>query len=222
MATLTVNNRWLFLHVPKCGGTAIRRALKAHGFSVKEHYPRTGHVRLNDVQHLCGVNPESLQVVAVIRNPYARELSHWLYEKTCAKGNGPDHRFAHAARHETVNSYVSDPLCKFTYYYEQEWYPKLYQPRTDPLAFIEQTGYYRYWLDYQGNLPRWLRVLRLENIDAELSEVMGRRIHVERANQTRHGEPLDYFDEEGKAVVRRLYWWSFREHYLPETGEPRA
>lgn len=221
MSTLQVNNRWLFTHIPKCGGTAIERALRHAGFNVKSFYPRTGHVRVADLWKLCQVSPERHEVVAVIRNPYARELSHWLYERGQANGCKPEkHRFGYAARHDSVCSYVTDPDCKFTNYYERDWYPNLYQPRKDPLKFIEETGYYRYWLMDNGEIPGKLRILHLERIDAELSDLLEEEIRVEPQNTTEHGEPLGYFDAPSRAAVERMYWWAFEGHY--KAGVPVA
>lgn len=67
--------RYHFIHIPKNGGTSVRAALKWRG-DVSMSEPR--HYRYIDI---AGRLPEGLQHFAIIRNPWSRTASRYLFAR---------------------------------------------------------------------------------------------------------------------------------------------
>lgn len=205
----------LILHIPKCGGMAVNGA-KPSGYMQD-----SGSWALRDIERRTGRALGTFRrIVAVIRCPYARELSHYEFCKWKGLERG--------TQHKTLDSFVMDPLAHFPGYYwgqlnddhqRQGYCP--HWPIEDPGAYIEQHGCYRWWVAVGGKIPESVRIVRLERVNEELSEATGHKWKVRKHHVTPYkGTWQEQMGSEARAQVRRMYRWAF-ENFYHEDGSLR-
>ena len=143
------NDDVLFLHIPKCGGWAVKTYLREHlpGVLMPDDPAAKlpiGHVRLQDIERFTGRAPDSWKrIVAVVRNPYEQQLSQFTFWAT---------RYAKGGRHIhdiVTGAYVYWPAIL------QQW------PDQEDMTRHKETGWGQYvWTPEQINLEGWLQVPR--------------------------------------------------------------
>lgn len=94
-----------FIHVPKCAGTSVKKALRQNGFTMSLHRMqpdemRTGTYRLGTAARMRGIFDAGLWQrsfkFAVCRNPYERLFSGWAF---CRQTLGLQLPFDYFVRH---------------------------------------------------------------------------------------------------------------------------
>jgi len=145
------NDDVLFIHIPKTAGWSVKQYMKAVLPNLlMPDDPASklpiGHVRLADIERFTGRGPSSFQrIVAVVRNPYAQQLSQmafwagrylrggrhvhdvatWrhvsaeLVERDLLQCALEGRRFQFNPRHLNLTGFVSDPECDFHVWYRQ-------------------------------------------------------------------------------------------------------
>ena len=79
------NDKVLFIHIPKCGGWAVKTYMQEHlpGVLLPDDEGSNlpiGHVPLRDIERFTGRSPESFErIIAVIRDPYEQQLSQMCF-----------------------------------------------------------------------------------------------------------------------------------------------
>lgn len=234
------NDEILFLHIPKCGGTSVKRWLKAALPGVKDSTDEEcplpiGHIPLRDVERFTGRKPESFaHIIAVIRDPYAQQLSQWMFwADRYRRGNRHIHDIG-AASHATLTGWLHDPRCDFHLWYESA-YPRMpagvspleAAPR-DPFERAKDGGGYRWWLEVDGKIPANLRVIRLEELPARLPAILfpfmaGDMVPVPLENPGPARYPArDYYTPLAARIVEAKFRWTFDEGYYPTwADEPK-
>lgn len=82
------NDDVLFVHIPKCGGWAVKKYMQEHlpGVLMPDDPAAKlpiGHVRLQDIERFTGRPPDSWKrIIAVVRNPYEQQLSQFTFWAT--------------------------------------------------------------------------------------------------------------------------------------------
>jgi hypothetical protein len=90
------NDDVLFIHIPKCGGWAVKKYMQEHLPNVlmpdnPEAKLPIGHVRLQDIERFTGRAPSTWKrIIAVVRNPYEQQLSQFTFWAT-RRGQGGTH-----------------------------------------------------------------------------------------------------------------------------------
>ncbi len=157
-----------FIHIPKNGGTSVRAALERRGdVSLGEPF----HSRYIDVVEQVG---QDLKYFCVIRNPWSRTASRYVFAKQNAKRwkrNDPRKRYIERA---TFDDYVKDQLI-----FEIPEHPG--KPWMGPMnSWFNQLE----WItDKHGEVR--CDCIRLERLERDLELYFGEHIQVPRENITK-------------------------------------
>lgn len=177
----------LFIHIPKCAGTSVRNWLK-------EYVPGTtdfrdegcdlpiGHIPLRDIERFTGRTPDSFKmIVGIIRNPYTHQLSQWLFWRDRRDKGGFHVHDVVAAMHPSLTSWLHDARCDFHVWYESQYGSsdgkeaagwQLLRNAGGVNRYPNYGGYFRYWLEVDGEIPPNVVLIRMEELsDVWLTEV---------------------------------------------------
>ena len=196
---------FLFVHIPKTGGTAVKAALWEQVPGMKGQRPAfpgsgeaergkdpndpfpIGHMRLRDVETILGRPWGSFkQVVAVIRNPYVQQVSQWLFWLDRYHRGGRHLHDLAAAGYATIHGFLEDPRCDFHRWYSEEF--RLGDTRFVPTNdYKDFGGTYLWWLEgSDGKIPSNLVLLRQEQLAGDFArwsrESFGRPLEVPPMN----------------------------------------
>lgn len=199
------NDRLLFIHIPKTGGTAVKKALWAQLPDMQGQRPAIpgsgegdrepdadnpfpiGHMRVRDCERILGRPADSFQyTVAVIRNPYVQQVSQWLFwQGRYQRGGRHEHDVA-ASAYATIHGWLQDPRCDFHRWYTEQVAPE--QLVANPSNMYEGfQGTYLWWLvTMEGKLPSNLVLLRQEQLAQDWAaftrKKLGRQLELPRVN----------------------------------------
>lgn len=218
----------LFLHIPKCGGDAVKRYLKEHidGMCIPGddgyQFP-IGHIRLRDVEEYLGRPPESFKtILATVRNPYDQQLSQWRFWAD---------RFARYRQHELdivaqrygrLGDFLLDVDCDFHRWYELNIRGGLGEITTATPAnlYLGFGGQYRFFLDVDGKIPKNVRVVRLEELDKHLPHILAPftnatlpPVPVTNKGPGLSNDTADYYTRLAVRLVEAKSRWAFEEFY---------
>lgn len=70
--------RWIFVHIPKTGGTSIEASLPGH---LRANRPDIRHWSAVELRGACGDLWNTALTFSVIRNPWDRAVSAWAYQR---------------------------------------------------------------------------------------------------------------------------------------------
>lgn len=213
MATV-FNDEWIVPHIPRCGGTSISHALPRSGLGFTRiaitQKTHSSHIRLQDLEYKTGIDPLSRKVLAVIRNPWDRERSHYLHLRMLYNRGNRTIRAVRAAT-QTFEDFVCDPKTSAPCVYANHVYPEC-APRGCFEWAAQGWDEYLFYLTIDGVRHPRIRVVRLEDIEQELTDIFGQPISLERLN-TSTSEAVEWTPDAHKTVYHR-YWWglSYYEH----------
>ena len=166
----------LFVHIPKCAGTSIREWLK-------EYVPGTtdfrdegcnlpiGHIPLRDIERYTGRPPDSFKkIIAIVRNPYAHQLSQWLFWRDRRAHGGAHLHDRVAGMHPTLTDFLHDARSDFHIWFETQHGSSdasvnLRRSASMTARYPFHGGYFRYWLDVDGEVPDNVVLIRMEELD---------------------------------------------------------
>ena len=218
------NDDVMFIHVPKCAGWTVKSWLRdvlpgftlpgnAHG-----HLP-AGHTALRDMEQWTGRKPESYRkIIGVIRNPYEREASEWIYRRDgFAKGerNG---MYVAAAAHSTLTSFMQDPLSEWHRLDTEAPGHRRHTKYPDNKTYETYGGFWMYWLAVDGTIPPNVQILRQENLATELAAAVGEFTsgdlpELPRLNATNHDEAMKYHTPLSVRLTEQRCEWAFDNFY---------
>ena len=192
---------YIFVHIPKTGGTSLTLALEARakaddiiiadtpkGQRRKQRVAKLEapgrlwkHSRLSDIDGMEGL-PEPAFVFTLVRNPWDRMVSlyHWARQQSF------DHPMIHAAKKASFDEFVQDPGLQ---------------------AALTQDNAVHYMTDRSGTL-RCDAFIRLEHIDTDLApleEHLGFKLELPHVNRSEHPRSAAIYTAETKALVTRLF-----------------
>ncbi len=218
------NSDVLFIHVPKCAGLSVTEYMKQvlPGFVAPKDVPGRlplGHTALRDMQQWTGRKPESYEkIIAVIRDPYERELSEWNYRRD-RFAMGRRHVFdIVAASHTTLASFLLDPMSEFhRLNIESPGHVRGIKAPDDD-TYATYGGFWKYWLAIDSTIPPNVEVLRQETLSTELPKVLRpfartHGIQVQTLNATNHGEAIKYHTSISLQLTEYKCKWAFDNYY---------
>ncbi len=214
----------LFIHVPKCAGWSVKQYMKEvlPGFVVPKDVPGKlplGHTALRDMEQWTGRKPESYQkIIAVIRDPYERELSEWNYRRD-RFAKGWRHIFdIIAAAHTTLTSFMLDPMSELhRLNIERPGQTRgIKSPDSD--TYTTYGGFWMYWLAIDGEIPANVQILRQERLSEQLPEALlpfanAIGVKVESLNATSHDEARKYHTLLSVQLTEQKCKWAFDNYY---------
>lgn len=208
------NDKWIVTHIPKCGGTSLGEYLPKCGLGFRRiSSPKmsTQHIRLEDLKTLADIDPASYRILAIIRDPIAREKSYYSVLQNMYDHKDRSERCTQAHT-QTFDEFVCDKRTSAPHVYAT------YCQKRFAHKFLDQwlnEGWddYLFWLAWGGHLPHpKTTVVKLEEIDEALSRIFGKRMAVPVVNRS---EPtLCELSTVGEASIRSRYHWALR-YYGP-------
>lgn len=213
----------LFIHVPKTGGMSLTEYLLENLPGEKIVTAPAGHTeQLPQVRVVVGKRHETLaeavavmrelgraldsvqRIIAVVRNPYAIEVSYYHYLRL-------GHPWDRGALQDIAMSDDFDRFVQFVPY-----------PSAGGGVPIET------WYTLDGQMPEQMCILRLEHIRPDLARALDGIVDVPEqlpvTNATQHGDWRDYVNEQNEPIIFRKYEWLFRYYprHAPRLGTPSA
>lgn len=194
------DKKFIFIHVPKTGGTSLGEALSPYCCSLRA--VARPNVRLNrdkhiDARELCAIIKPQIwsdyYKFTIVRNPWELMLSHYMFFRTKSKS-----KLGQLARKLSLSQYIT-------------WY------------FTENTtGKFNYGFDlFCTNSDKTLAlnaVYRLEDIDTWYSGLCTAlsipEVPLKTKNTTRHKHYREYYNSESRRLVEKAFLpWLSRFSY---------
>jgi len=182
---------WVFVHVPKTGGTTVRSALRAVGEDYGAAWIRRGHIGARE--HIAAhgrTEWDELETFALVRDPFARLVSCWAY----GLADGSSFRRGVAGFREWV---AED--CPIPNRYRLDVGPGrrlwLHEPQAS-------------WLTDETGAIAVKTLFHLEELSsswARIRGIVGRLGELEHQNASRHGPIESHFGELERAYVLERY-----------------
>ncbi len=200
---LSLGRRYIFIHIPKTGGTSFASALegramaddilvgdtpkarrrKARLSQFTTHGRLWKHSTLADIDGLPGTDRlDDMFLVTLVRNPWDRLVSYYSW----AKGQTFNHPAVAAAKSLTFKDFLRDkPVC----------------------AALQRSPARTYLTDATGTARQAL-FARIEHVDDDLTpfwDHLGFRLDLSHLNRSDRGKDYrDYYDDALKSHVRHL------------------
>lgn len=208
MSCIATQSGLLCLHIPKCAGESVAQYILARCSDAQPMAPPKHHCPLSkidaDMRKAFGVGVEVFQtIVAVIRDPYSRELSQWNYwlEENKRRPEVPDFKIA-ACR--TLEEFIR-------------------HPRSNHIAMDHWKAdgdLYRWWLNVDGELPDNLNIIRVSELESELPAATDpfaqREADIPHVNRSSHGPVRDYYTAGAIEAVNEKYPWTFESGWYDQ------
>lgn len=173
--------KYIFIHINKTGGTSINKALGLKGrrhFTVSEIIQKIGKNKVS-----------SCFVFVVVRNPWAKVVSHYNY------------------RIKTNQTSMRDNSISFTKWVQQTYGPKKNRfYYNNPKMFLPQSEWIK---DENGNILID-KIIRFENLNddfLEMTKFLGfKNISLPKINKTKKVDYRDYYNDRTKKIIEE--WFS--------------
>jgi len=188
------NKDILFLHIPKCGGLAITEYLQRTIPNITNNRLQYRHLSLNQFVMTAQVSPLLFQkIIAVVRNPYDREVSQYTFwrEEYDRGKRGPEFELAH---NKSFAEFIADPVSNFGC---QGNYGK---------------GVYWYWMNFNKEILPNLDVVKLDDLtqlEAVVQPFQLLRGSIDKTNTSNHKPWEEYYDDDSKKIVQEKFKWTF-------------
>lgn len=236
-----LNDQLLFVHIPKTGGTSVKRllwdSLPGCRGQRPDHWDEgpydnaglpIGHVRLQDIERFTGRTPDSFKtILAIIRNPYTQQVSQWsFWADRWARGGRHQHDIT-AAKHADMGSWLEDPMSDFHLWYEHKFDPGRPNLPLDAPAnrYTDFGGFYFYWLAVDNQIPDNVRIVTFERLNEDmpslLTPFLGFTPELPHMNRTGEKRKIhEYYTLRAAELVEAKFRWTF--HHGIYEKLPRA
>jgi len=183
-------HKFIFLHIPKTGGTSIENIFDKNYHANKQHYPLAWHKKTHPK-----IYAEYFKF-SIVRNPYDKVISEYLWHK-----NDPLKQFNNKFRGLSLVDFLELFFSIDSTFFKNKkwsgWFPMHFETHRIPQTFF---------LDPISDLDF---VIRFENFQEDF-DVACDRIKVPRqklphTNKTRSNHYTEYYDDETKSIVAEKY-----------------
>ncbi len=214
---IVFNDETLLVHNPKTAGTSLITYLLSnlpgpvHTAGVRQLGTYHPSLSMSMGYAAAVVGTMSFKrVISVIRNPFDREVSMYLYYRNVLASSAT---LKDDLRDETMRQRVMKAAeLDFRSYLRWIW-------DRDGTVDI-----WRSWCFYQladGTKLDTLCILRFENLDSELANALGvPTVNLPRLNTSSRHPTAAYYDKRSARIVRRSYNWMFAEGYYGKVDCP--
>ncbi len=182
----------VFIHIPKTAGTAIATVAPQIGVSIKGH-----DIRHPDFSHLSEYDPLSLEkyhLLAVVRNPWDRAVSSFMYLNTGGRNKGDKtDQERYVARYKgDFNAFVREAF-------------KAEDSVIKQLHFVPQCR----WICDENKNILVNTILKFENLQEEMDNFLKHQgrpvIKIPRVNTTVHKHYDTYYNNESIEIINEVY-----------------
>jgi hypothetical protein len=182
-------HKFIFIHIPKTGGTSIENAFK------KRIKGNRKHLTMSDYENELESDIEKYFIFSVIRNPWDRLVSYWKY------------------RQGKIHAPIDGKMNIFN-----DWLKFISSLNLDDLrGKTEKSNIpdFRMGLDSQFNSlinkqnKINVNLVRFENLQNDFNTICDKigikRHHLPHKNKSRHKHYTEYYNEETKQIVAEKY-----------------
>lgn len=215
------NDEFLFIHIPKCAGDAIKQWL-FDSFPDMRGKPTNrsaigcelpiGHVPLRDIERFTGRAPDTFKTIfAVVRSPYEQQLSQWMFWADRYRRGDRHSLDVCAASHTNLESWLRDPGCDF-----HVWYEHVHggvRPVGGPRdLYAGFPGYYHYWISVDGEVPQNVELVHIKSIGTQIPGLVGGNDlpPIPTTNTGPRTRPAqEYYTPGAAGLVESKFRWAF-------------
>ena len=181
--------KFIFIHIPKTGGTSIESAL------CRKEPDHRKHISFSQYESELGSGIKSYFVFSVVRNPWDRMVSYWKYRQ--GKKQAP----------------IDGKLSDFT-----DWINFVFSLDLNNLTNKvrkKNIPFFRAAIDTQFNFLKnkqgciGLDVIKFENLQNDFNKIC-KKINIDQLslphkNKTKHKHYTEYYDDETREIVAKRY-----------------
>jgi len=212
------NDEFLFVHNPKTAGTSLveylRKTLREpiHTAGVAEL--GTYHPHLSMSLGYAAAKMEKLpdqfsKILAVVRNPYDREVSMYFYYRDYLFKIPALARYLNDKRmEEAVQMSAKLPFGEYLCWL------------VDSRGTCDIWSSRHYYALQDGSVPKSLEIVRIEELDTKIPEIMApfirsgtESVQLNHINATEHAPYMSYYDSKTEEIVFSSYRWMFDKGY---------
>ena len=183
------NNKLLFIHIPKCGGSSL--SLLLNKYRVESHYKHCGHSNYVEYENRIGRDIDNYKIFTIVRNPWAWHVSWFHY----LKGIEP-RMHGHHIEHKLFNGKDFD----FNNYID--WLIDEKQQKSSQ-NFIIRNQYD--WCINNDGVFKVDHILRLENLTHDFNEFCEKYDIVDdtllKINASKHNHYKSYYEPETIKII---------------------
>ena len=181
--------RFIFLHIPKTGGTSVERALGLHGCGCHWHTKSGNFIFGEKIETIKRKIPnwKNIFKFCFVRNPWEKLVSTYFYLKTLK-----------SLKHQPIGSHKTVNLAKITYF--EEWII-MHDSNIESLETLNG-----FWLSPQVN---WIGenffdfIGKFENINEDFNKIFN--LKLTKLNKTNHENYRLHYNEKTKKIVEKWY-----------------
>jgi hypothetical protein len=210
------NEDILFVHNPKSAGTSIISFMQStlpRTFSAGVEQLGTWHPSLSlALRYACGITERSgfRRVISVIRNPFDREVSMYIYYRNTLQRSPSLARDLPDAAMQRCVQKASE--LEFRSYIKWLW---------DNHGTVDIWRSRCFCETDEGIVPDSLRVLKFENLNSDLADALGLpSVELPNLNKSMRRPTDAYYDADTIDLVKRSYEWMFEAGHYAEVVVP--
>jgi len=188
--------KFVFIHVPKCGGSSIQECSYFKGWS------GNSHLTLEDY-HRSILHPYSYKYYSIVRNPWSRILSVYTYWKQM-KPSHKNYVWDQAVCRKIQDSNMSFKEFLIKVSDSQSHFRKTHEPNVEmphvktQYSFLSINGKLK--MDFVGKMESLQ-----QDFDFICKSIGIPRQDLPHVNKSDHGHYSEYYDDETKDIVSKVY-----------------
>lgn len=185
----SVHDNYIFLHIPKCGGTSLRQVLETE--SNQDRYKCYNHLKYERIP-----NAKKSFVFTFVRNPWSRILSLYMFWKN----QTPEHIYYRYDKKQV--NYIMKNRLDFKSFINEIAFNKesIFHIKRHPKPYIG------FFFQNPADLNYIGRVENMQNdFDTLCDLIKIDRCTLPHENPSEHNNYTEYYDSESRDIVANLY-----------------
>jgi hypothetical protein len=215
MKNVSVENSFVFIHVPKCGGTSISRAIFGERGIFDQKFHEAEHLNYSFYSNFLeqiGLSISSFFVFSFVRSPYSRIYSHWNFLRSCYRKRH-SHHFLKIFDNHNLLYFLDDPNkfvdCVFMHRIEYSLGCRSKAHEYLANVFVPQV----FWFDYDISKLNFLgKFENIENDFQQISERISCNSTLPHVNKTsfKEDEYLDFLNASSIEKINKMFYIDFK------------